>query len=95
MAQAPTPLSAITHRLSKPFGEDGCHLYRGTLDAYGYGIFNFEGHRTKAHRAAYAYHHGLKIDDIKGRHIKQVCGTRDCCNPKHLFIYRSRTQNDN
>lgn len=93
MSQAPTPLSAITHRLSKPFGEDGCHFYRGELDNNGYGVFRFEGNRTKAHRAAYLYHHGLSLRDIKGKHIKQTCCNRACCNPSHLHLYSAIKKN--
>ncbi len=71
-----------------------CWLWLGPFDAYGYGVFEMERRKYKAHRVAYEKHVGPIPE---GLHIDHLCRVRSCVNPAHLEpvtleenIYRGR-----
>lgn len=46
-----------------------------------YGVFNYKGKHTPAHRVAYI----LFVGPIpKGYDVHHKCGIKSCCNPAHL-----------
>jgi hypothetical protein len=59
----------------------GCLQWQGALDAYGYGIFWFEGKSVRAHRWAYIQKFGPVAED---RVMDHLCRNRWCVNPDHL-----------
>lgn len=60
----------------------GCWLWRGPTDASGYAIFQFQGHKYRAHRFSYELHKGLIPD---GYLVCHHCDNPPCSNPEHLF----------
>jgi hypothetical protein len=67
---------------------DGCWPWLACRDRNGYGIFNFEGHVTTAHRVALILL-GCNMTGLEGCHH---CDYPPCCRPSHLF---SGTPRDN
>lgn len=68
------------HRLIQP-ASNGCWIWAGPRDPYGYGNFSFGGREARAHRYSYELakgfiHPGLVIDHL--------CRTPQCVNPSHL-----------
>ncbi|PEV97740.1 hypothetical protein CN428_24410 [Bacillus cereus] len=63
---------------------DECWEWRGTKDRYGYGRFNLDGKKEKAHRISYELHVGSISPGQMVRH--KVCRNRACCNPNHLLL---------
>lgn len=61
---------------------DDCWIWRGRLNADGYGVFESSVLRVGlAHRAAYL----LAIGPIpRGLHMDHLCRTPSCVNPRHL-----------
>ena len=61
----------------------GCWLWTGTRNAYGYGVTQYGGKTTQAHRLAYE----LRVGPIPhGMQIDHTCRTRHCVNPDHLEV---------
>lgn len=64
---------------------DGCWLWRGTIDNYGYGrlVSRSTGRAIVmgAHRVSYVLHVGPISDGLQ---IDHLCRVRDCVNPAHL-----------
>lgn len=60
---------------------DGCWLWLGKLNSYGYGITSRGGRRLMAHRVAYEQRVGPIPPALVLDHL---CRTRACCNPQHL-----------
>lgn len=62
-----------------------CWMWRGSINAHGYGQFSIRGTRTGprlAHRLAYELANGAIPD---GLHICHRCDVTACVRPEHLF----------
>jgi hypothetical protein len=69
-----------------------CVLCTGARNKQGYGRRKYKGKDERAHRVAYAEHHGLTMADIKGVTIRHTCDNPPCINGEHLL---AGTQLDN
>lgn len=61
---------------------NGCWLWVGTRNEYGYGTV-YRGRPMLTHRVSWEMHRG-KIPD--GLLVLHRCDTPPCCNPDHLFL---------
>ncbi len=69
------------------FEPNGCWLWKGALDSYGYGAFKFAGGARKAHRVAWALDGRSLPSDMT---LDHVCRNRACVNPKHIELVTLR-----
>lgn len=67
-----------------------CWLWTGCV-VKGYGQVVISGHKHKTHRLAYALEHGIMPDSSV--FVCHTCDTPLCCNPRHLFLGDSKTNN--
>lgn len=67
---------------SKP-GPNGCRLWVGQFDKYGYGRLTVSGKKVRAPRLAWIAKHG---SIPKGLHALHDCDRRACINPDHLRL---------
>lgn len=68
---------------------NGCMMWLGKRNRFGYGIVYLPGGRsTVAHRVAYELHVGREIPSAMTIH--HVCANRGCVNPEHLQAVTQR-----
>lgn len=63
--------------------ENGCMLWRGAKDSWGYGHLTVNKTTVKAHRLSYILQNG---DIPKKMYICHTCDIPACVNPSHLFL---------
>lgn len=75
-----------SHKISALVGwivaENGCHIWQGAQDGWGYGVVRENGRVQKVHRLRYEREFGPVPDDLVMDHF--ACDNRLCCNPAHV-----------
>jgi hypothetical protein len=72
----------------KRIDENGCWIYRGSINIHGYGCANLDGKLQTVHRLSAHKYLGLDLDkaDDFALHKPLICKSRKCFNPEHLYI---------
>lgn len=64
--------------------DNECWLWKGRLDAKGYGFIKVGNLSTRAHRIAWAINSGVMPP--KGMVVRHTCDVPRCVNPSHLVL---------
>jgi transcriptional regulator with XRE-family HTH domain len=77
------PARPLGERLAEKISVDanGCWIWRGRINGFGYGEIKYRERRLKAHRVSYEHHIGPIPD---GLDLDHLCRVRPCINPEHL-----------
>lgn len=70
-------------------GANGCMVWEGRLNAYGYGRVSLAGKSYPVHRLVLWHKTGELREDEDAGHL---CGNPSCCNPDHL-AWQTRAEN--
>jgi len=73
--------------------DDGCWLWTGGKDQYGYGMTFYRGIRERSHRVVYSMIIGpipKGVDARRHAQLDHVCKNKSCCNPEHLELVTQR-----
>jgi len=62
---------------------EGCWIFNGCKDKWGYGQHGIKGRRQQAHRLAYEWERG---PIPAGKLVMHTCDTPACVNPSHLRL---------
>jgi hypothetical protein len=78
-------MQARFEKFVSPEPNSGCHLWMGTVDDCGYGLFGVggSGNSRRAHRVAYEIYRGAIPHGMIVRH---KCDNPGCVNPDHLIV---------
>lgn len=72
---------------SKVDKTNGCWLWTGQLNKFGYGKFFAKKKHLAAHRYSYELHNNTKLPPRKSYMcLDHICRIRHCVNPKHLEL---------
>ncbi|MEB2544316.1 HNH endonuclease signature motif containing protein [Burkholderia cenocepacia] len=66
--------------------QGACIIWQRARTRDGYGVVNHDGKLVRAHRLAYANHHGISLSEIDGLVVRHRCDNPPCVNPDHLEI---------
>lgn len=76
------PVESKMKRLTEK--TDGCWLWKGGRNRYGYGSLTYDNTRWLAHRLAWVLTNGIAIE--KGVVVRHKCDNPTCVNPAHLEL---------
>ena len=71
-------------RVIMDWNKEGCWVWLGTYDKYGYGQTNINVKTELAHRVSYMIHNQVKLDS--SQFVIHSCDFPACVNPAHLRI---------
>ena len=76
-------------RVDKSAGPDACWLWTGPRNHSGYGLTQWEGRTSTAHRVAKRLSRVRRIPERK--FVCHKCDNPPCCNPAHLYLGDARS----
>jgi len=74
-----SPIQRFLQKIT--INSNGCWVWTGRLDYYGYGTMKVINKTKKSHRFIYEYYHGMICPDLT---IDHLCRNKACSNPIHL-----------
>lgn len=77
----PDPVVNFWRRVDKA-GPNGCWIWTGGRDKWGYGDLYFRGKHVQAHRLSWRF---LRSEPGK-MDVLHKCNNPPCCNPDHLYL---------
>lgn len=66
----------------------GCHVWISAKDKGGYGKFRLNGKSERPHRVVWQVVNGTIPPGYVLRH---TCNNKLCCNPKHMYMEKMKT----
>ena len=73
----------IFYRKVNKNGPNGCWIFGGCKDKWGYGQHGIKGRRNQAHRLSYVWANGPILPE---QVVMHTCDTPACVNPAHLRL---------